>query len=508
MANRRIEVHEVRHVIVRMRAGDSDRQIQNAGVMGRRKIAQIRKIAKECGWLDKNAPMPDNDTIAAKAPRPIASVQQSQVEPYAEQVIAWAERGITATAIHAALVRRYGFTGAYNSVKRFLRRQRKAPVPTIILDFKPGEVGQVDFGSGPQLVDWATGEVRKTWFFVMTLAYSRHQYLEFVLDQKVETWLGCHRRAFEFFGGVPRKVLIDNPKCAITKACYHDPEVQRSYADCAEGYGFLISPCPVRDPKKKGIVESGVKYVKRNFLPLREFLDLADLNRQALAWVMETAGNRVHGTTGERPLTHFAEVEKTFLRELPEAAPELVVWGKARVHGDCHVQFEKCRYSVPFRLVRKELWVRTGEDTVQLYEDQTLVAVHPRLRRKGLKSTKQDHLPPEAQAYLMADPQWCLEQAEKAGEHCRELLETMFSHRVLDRLRAAQGVIRLGVKYGKVRLEAACARALLHGSPRYRTVKGILEKGLDQQRLPEPEPLSPVYRGKGRFASTNQNPLQ
>ncbi len=107
MANRRIEVHEVRHVIVRMRMGDSDRQIQKAGVMGRRKIAQIRKLANESGWLNEKAPMPDNDVIAAKASRPVAAVQQSQVEPYAEQVLAWADRGVTATAIHAALVRQH-----------------------------------------------------------------------------------------------------------------------------------------------------------------------------------------------------------------------------------------------------------------------------------------------------------------------------------------------------------------------------------------------------------------
>jgi transposase len=146
-----------------------------------------------------------------------------------------------------------------------------APDASSRLDFEPGEAAQVDFGRGPDFVDVLSGLVIKTWFFVMTLAFSRHQYAEFVLDQTVETWLSCHRRAFEWFGGVAARIIIDNPKCAITRCCSTDPTAQRAYAECAEAYGFKISPCPPRDPQKKGIVESGVKYIKRAFVPLREF---------------------------------------------------------------------------------------------------------------------------------------------------------------------------------------------------------------------------------------------
>ncbi|MEX3683271.1 IS21 family transposase, partial [Paraburkholderia sp. BR14320] len=102
---------------------------------------------------------------------------------------------------------------------------------------------------------------------------------------------------------------IDNAKCAITKACMYDPEVQRSYAALAEGYGFRIDACPPHDPAKKGVVEAGVKYIKRSFLPLREFRDLADANRQLRDWVMQQAGTREHGTTREQPLARFA-IEK------------------------------------------------------------------------------------------------------------------------------------------------------------------------------------------------------
>jgi len=121
------------------------------------------------------------------------------------------------------------------------------------------------------MIDPKTGKLRKTWAFVMTLSWSRHQYVEFVFDQTIETWLRCHRNAFEFFGGVPKKVVPDNLKAAIIKACWDEPQAQYSYRECAQHYGFRIAPCRPKTPGHKGKVEQGgVHYVKRNFLGGRE----------------------------------------------------------------------------------------------------------------------------------------------------------------------------------------------------------------------------------------------
>lgn len=500
MANRRFSVHEIRDVIVRMRLGETDRQIAKGGLMGRGRASRLRGLAVEQGWLEPDKALPANDVIAGllqatKTQQP----RNSLVEPHAAQVLRWASEGVSGVAIHQCLVRDHGFTGAYNSVKRFLQAHRPGPSATIILDFKPGEAAQVDFGSGPRLMDWAAEKEIKTWFFVMTLAFSRHQYLEFVLDQKVETWLGCHRRAFEFFGGVPRKVIIDNPKCAITRACYTEPKVQRAYAEYAEEYGFLISPCPVGDAAKKGIVESGVKYVKRGFLPLRTFRDLPDMNRQGREWVLGTAGNRTHGTTKERPLSRFTEVEQAFLKQLPAVPPEIAAWESVKLHPDCHVTYDNRRYSAPHPLIGQYLWLRATETTVQIFHEESLVATHVRQVRLGKPSTINDHYPPNAQAYLMATPQWCLQQAEKVGEYCLELIEALFADKVLDKLRSAQGVIRMADKYGHKRLEAACTRAIAHNTPTYAAIKSILEKGLDQEPARQAMPLGETYSGKARF---------
>ena len=246
----------------------------------------------------------------------------------------------------------------------------------------------------------------------MTLCWSRHQYAELVWDQKVPTWLGCHQRAFRFFGAVPRRVIIDNPKCAITKASLHDPEVHRAYAELAEAYDFKIDPCPPRDPQKKGRVESGVKFIKRSFLPEREFRDLADANRQLEAWVLGEAGNRIHGTTKDRPLTRFTEVEKEELQALPEQAFEPCEWHRLQLHKDCHFRLGECFYSAPFGHIGEVLWVRATATMVQAFDGHELVASHCRKARPGEESTLEDHLTPEALAHLRQTPAWCGQQAE------------------------------------------------------------------------------------------------
>jgi len=504
MANRRIEMHEYRQVIHRMRQGQSDRAISKAKLMGRLKCAWVRSIAQEKGWLG-NGPLPDDQQLSKifDTPKTPNLTQISLTQPYEKKIETWVGQGVQATTIFQALVEQFGFVGSYSSVHRKVQKIRgKNPEASCVLDFAPAEAAQVDFGKGPTIIDVFTGEVINTWIFVMTLCFSRHMYAEIVTNQKVETWLSCHRHAFEFFNGVVDKLIIDNAKCAITRACYRDPEVQRSYSELAEGYGFIISPCPPADPKKKGRVESGVKYVKNNFVPLRKFRTLIDANEQLTRWVLQTAGNRIHGTTHQKPLTMFAETEKHLLKPLPDVPVQIATWTKVKVHGNCHVQFEKAYYSAPYRLVRQALWLKATVTTVSLYSDLKLVATHPRLKQPGQRSTVEEHMPPEAIAYKMQDPQWCLKQAEEIGPNCHQLIRKLFSDKVLDNLRAAQGVIGLGKKYGAVRLEAACVRALHFDNVKYRALKSILHQGLDQSPLfdqPNVIPLASAYRGDARF---------
>jgi transposase len=513
MSNRRFEMYHYRQLLARMRQGDSDRDIARSKLMGRRKIAHVRQIAEEHGWLDPAVPLPDDAGLAEVfgRERNLPPRCVSTLEPWREQIARWHAAGIGGTAIHAALRRNHGYAGSYSSMQRFLSHlvNECEPDVPLRLEFAPGEASQIDFGAGPVITDVHTGEVVKTWFFVMTLCYSRHQYAEFVLDQTVDTWLACHRRAFEWFGGVPARLIIDNAKCAITRACAHEPEVQRAYAQAAEGYGFKIDPCPPRDPQKKGIVESGVKYIKGSFVPLREFRSLSDANRQLHEWVMGEAGSRIHGTTKEQPLKRFAGVEKPLLSPLPDVPPELATWAKVKVHRDAHVQYEHNLYSVPFRLAGCTLWLKATSAMVTLYRDHEAVAAHVRATGRGMRRTVADHLPEAAAAWKLRDAQWCLKEAERIGPACHALVHALFSDAVLERLRAVQGILRLAHKHGDVRLEAACSRANHYGTQTYRAVKTILDKGMEQQPMVAGfDALAATYTEGGRFCRDTSTMLQ
>ena len=493
---------QYRQVLVRLRQGDSDRDIARSRLMGRPKVAAFRALAGAQGWLAVDSPLPDDAQIAAQLGRARrARSTISTLEPHRAQIERWAEQGVGGVAMHSALRREHGYAGSYSAVRRMLAGIHASipPAATVPLYFAPAEAAQVDFGAGPFLMDPARGEERRTWCFVMTLCFSRHQYLEFVFDQTVMTWLGCHRRAFEWFARVPARVIIDNPKCAITRACSRDPLVQRAYAECAEGYSFKIDPCPPADPAKKGIVESGVKYVKGNFLPTRTFRDLADLNDQARRWVMQEAGLRIHGSTRERPLDRFA-IEQPLMRELPAVAPDLGSWHRVILHRDCHVKFDYGLYSAPFTLVGQTLWLRASDVSVSIFQDYRLVASHLRCRRRGERRTVLDHLPPDAREFFRRDRHWCLKQARAVGPNCTALIEQLLGDRIVERLRGAQGTLDLADRYGAARLEAACTRAIAHGSPHYRTVKGILAGGHDLQPLSGARiDSSFVYGRRARF---------
>ncbi|MBP8184154.1 MAG: transposase, partial [Rhodoferax sp.] len=210
MARRRFEMFQYRQALVRMRLGDSDRQIAAARIMGRRTAARLRELGTEHHWLDVSGPMPADEAIAAALGQPKrASTTVSSLAAQRERIQGWAGQGVSGVAIFAALQREQGWSGSYSSVRRILAdiRSSEPPQTSCRLDFAPGEAVQVDFGAGPMLMH-PDDKLRRTWAFVMTLCFSRHQYVEFVWDQSAATWLGCHRRAFEWFAAMPQRVII------------------------------------------------------------------------------------------------------------------------------------------------------------------------------------------------------------------------------------------------------------------------------------------------------------
>jgi transposase len=488
-------VTDIRELIRHLQRGEPDRRIARDLAVSRNTVARYRQWATDQGFLAAGAPLPEPAALAVllqPVPTERPAQEQSLVEPYRERVKTLQEAGVEGQAIWQLLVDEHDFVGSYSSVKRFLRRLAPPEVrATLRLEVDPGTEAQVDFGYGGQFVDPEGGDVRRAWVFVMTLSCIRHQYAELVFDQTLATWVRLHRAAFEFFGGVPQRVVLDNLRAAIVHAALYDPEVQRSYRHFAEHYGFLIAPCRPRTPQHKGKVEQGgVHYVKRNALAGRTFRDLLDANRHLRRWCLEIAGRRLHGTTKRIPLDMFTAVEQPALQPLPPTPWELTEWKRAKLHADCHVILGNAYYSAPHRLIGERLWVAATAAKVEVFHDHALVATHRRARA-GQRRTLPDHLPPEKVQFLMQTPVWCRERAATIG--CTEFIATLLGDRPLDRLRSAQGVLRLAQRFGVARLEAACARANAVGEHRYHTIKTILTRGLDQQALPElvPAPAAP-----------------
>lgn len=493
---------DIRQILQRLQAGVSQRQIARELQINWRTVKKYAGWAKGQGLLNRDIPPPEElqHLLVTTFPEALPPQNISTVEPYRERVVQLRREGVEIAAVWVRL-QEQGYRGSYGAVYRFVRRlEPGVPDVTVRVETKPGEEGQVDFGYAGLLVDPASGKLRKAWAFVMTLSWSRHQYVEFVWDQKVETWLLCHRHAFEFFGGVPERVVIDNLKAAISKACWEDPEVQHTYQECAEHYGFLISPCRPATPQHKGKVEQGgVHYVKRNFLAGRETTTLPEANQAVRHWCETTAGERIHGTTKEQPLVRFGSVEQMRLRPLPATPYDLAVWKVAKLHRDCHVVFEQAYYSAPYRLVGQQLRLRGGAQTVQIYTlTYQLVATHDRAHHPGQRQTHPAHLPPELLDGLFVDRTTCQAVAQDIGPATTQVVQQLLADTVVDRLPTTRRLLKLRERFGDERLEAACQRALRYGEVSYQTVKRILESGLD----PVPAEAQPIVAPARTFVRT------
>lgn len=483
---------EVRRILTHVRSGASNRQIGKTLKVDRRTVQRIRKWAEEEGLL--SGELPEMAELQAKMERLYANEgppqNQSGVAPYQGLVEKLSAEGHETAAIWERLKER-GFTGSYSAVWRYGQKLApKEPDVTVRVEREPGQEVQVDFGYAGKLVDPASGAERKAWAFVMLLSWSRHQYVEFVFDQRVATWLRCHMNAFAYFGGVPERVVIDNLKAGIIQASWDDPEVQHAYGECAEHYGFLIAPCRPVTPQHKGKVEQGgVHYVKRNFLGGREMTTLAQANRDVLLWCETTAGLRTHGTTKEQPLARFQEREAAQLQPLPDAPYDLALWKVAKLHRDCHVVFENGYYSAPYRLVGQPLRVRGGIQSVRLFTmEYQLVASHPRAAQPGERLTHPSHLPPELLDGLRANREECRSTAQEIGPSTQAVIAHLLDDPIVDRVHVARRLLNLRQRYTDQRLEAACARAMRFDDPTYPTVKKILETGQDAPQT-EAEPI-------------------
>jgi transposase InsO family protein len=423
----------------------------------------------------------------------------STAEPLRDKIVELAEKGVKARAIFDRLrLEDPALSASYWAVRGVWRRWRKergvrAEDVAIPVETGPGEIAQVDFGYVGKLRDAATGMLRKAWVFVMVLAFSRRMVARIVFDQKIETWLRVHIEAFAELGGAPATIVPDNLKAAVIRAAFGvdgAASLNRSYRELARHHGIRIDPAPIYAPKKKGKVESSVKYVKANFFAARDGHEVGDTRRELQRWIDEIANTRIHGTTHRRPIELFAD-ERAALLAIPERRFELVTWHHGRVHLDTHVAFDKRLYSVPWRLIGQMVWVRATVADVVIFADDVRITTHDR-RGKAVRSTYEEHLPEGRAPWRHRDRAYWENRADQiapeVGAYVREVLD---SDDVLSMVHTVQSMVTHLEKYPVERAVAACTRARHFGSYQYTTIKNILRRGLDLAPV-MPKPTSTV----------------
>jgi transposase len=434
--------------------------------------------------------------VAIHLPPKLRPQQVSSVEPWRDKIAHFLlEKGFQPQAIYDRLrleEQNPPFEGSLSAVKRLCRRLAGArgvqPEDVAIpVDTAPGEIAQVDFGYVGKLYDPEAKVLRRAWVFVMVLGYSRHMFARIVFDQKTETWLRLHVEAFATLGGVVETVVPDNLKAAVVRAAFGIDEetgLNRSYRELARYYDFKIDPAPPRAPKKKGKVESGVKYVKRNGLKGREGEPVTVANPALDRWIVEIAGTRRHGTTGRPPLAVFVAEEKPKLRPLPPVAYEGVEWKEALVHPDTHVIFHSRLYSVPWKLVGKRVWIRATRSSVVVYHEDERVATHER-RGHGSRSTIEAHLPEHRGDLRHRSRGYWEQRASRIGPETLEYVREVFdSDEVLSMLRVVQAVVTHLESHPRERAEGASRRARHFANYTYQGLKTILRRALDLEPLP------------------------
>lgn len=435
--------------------GTSQQQIANQLGISRR---TVRKIL---------------DRIQTGHTQPAKQVRAKKLDESFEAVKGLFQQGLTARLIFQRLTTQTPPAQvSYRSVVRFVN-QLKGKEVFVYQHSAPGTEAQVDFGYLGHFEH--QGRSRKVWVFAMVLAHSRYAFHRAVLDQSVATFIECHWRAFEFFGGVPQSVKIDNLKAGVIQADFYDPIIQQQYAQFLAHYHCQPITARVRRPQDKGKVESAVKYVKLNFLKGQTAKDLTDLQDQLSRWSLHVCNQRVHGTTRRVPAHVMAQTEQASLQALPPVRWQHYLLEERKVNQMGHVMFRYNYYSVPSAYVGQRVRLEADASLLRIYTDQTLLAVHELATGQGQYVSRDEHAPtykPRRQ------PSFYRQQVAQLGEHAAALLTQIEQNPTRNWTHVAKGLLHLAKEHSADVVNAACERALQYGSLSFASIRQICQQGL------------------------------
>jgi transposase len=510
MAYRELGMVELREIVRRWQRGDGVRAIARGTGMDRKTIAHYLRAARAAGVQPGGAaPTDEQLTTIATARRPgrpsnteAPSPEIEALRPHSAQIRAWLTGGLRLTKIHRRL-REQGLAVSYSSLYRFARTACDFGAPAItvrVADPPPGEVAEVDFGVLGLWRDPATARARRVYGLLVTLAFSRYAFLAIALRQDLPAVLDGLEAAWVFFGGVVRRLVVDNLTPVVTRADRYTPGLNRVFLEYAQHRGFIVDPTLPAHPTGKPRVERGIPYAREDYFRGEGFRDLAEMQVRALVWCRDLAGTRVHGTTRQVPRRVFERLEQPALLPLSPEPFDRPTWAWATVHPDHHIQFRRALYSVPTRYLRQRVEVRGDTRLVRIYHRGDLIKVHAP-QPPGGRATDYADYPADRARYAMRAPEACCRQAEQAGAAIGQFVRVLLSGTFpWARLRQAQKLLRLTERYGATRVNAACARALAFELLDVRRVEAILSTALERE--PGPGAHGSVIPLPARFART------
>ena len=465
-----------------LQAGATQREIARVTGISRHTIrAWCKRFAQQEANCPGVATSPgDVPTAQTAPPRPpaltpiAAGITVSLCEPHRAFIEEQLRLRRNAMAIYQDLVDQHGFTGAYNSVKRFVARAREhEPGQFDRLEFAPGEEMQVDYGEGALTRVPGTERWRRPRLFVATLRYSRRCFRRVVWKSSQQVWAELHEQAWRYFGGSCRYAVLDNLKEGVLKPDLYEPELNPVYAATLAHYGVVADPARVCDPNRKGSVENAIGHTQATALKGKRFESIEEQNAYLEHWETQWAAPRIHGSARRQVQAMFEE-ERAHLQPLPIAGMQYFTEGRYTVNDDSCVRVAHSSYAARPALIGSKVLVRKFERHIEIRDlaTQALLRTHLRAERPGSVM-----LPVEERLFNPSrETGRILAKARDIGADTARLCELMFTIEGRVGQRKLWGIVALAQRYPRSLIEAACARALAEGIYSYRHVKAITEK--------------------------------
>jgi len=464
---------DVKEVLRRWSAGQGERKIARESGADRKTIARYTRAAMKLG-LERGCELTDevvHEVAQCVQSRPLVppSDEWNQVAHHRVLIERWLAghgdtRPLKLTKVHALLVRDHGLVASYDTVWRFAHQElswREKPSTVRVDDPPPGQEAQIDFGKMGVMIDPESGRKRTLWALVVTLVFSRHQFVWPTFLQTTAVVCEGLDRAWMFFRGVVATLIPDNTKAMINDPDALAPTLVASFLDYVQARGIFVDPARVRSPKDKPRVENQISFVRESWFDGETFTSLEHARESAEHWCREIAGTRVHGTTRKIPREVFESIERATMQPAPDTLYDVPIYvEKAKVHPDHHIQVAQALYSVPNRYLRKHVRVRADRKIVKIYFGTELIKMHER-QPPGGRATDPSDYPSGKSIYATRDVDTLLAKAKDRGVHIGIYAERLLGGPLpWSKMRQAYALISLCDKYGDGRVEAICQSSL------------------------------------------------